>query len=222
MRKPHMRRRQNARSTIGRRASGLAGAAWAELRSEQELRALASEDVRHMTVATSPIAPAWHNTRLELLQNEIVQTDALLLVFPICSLQLLTQSCRLPGQRCGQHRCLRSAVVSTASLAELRFPVRLRQDLREAFADRRLPAWSYCSRPWCAKRTQGPKPQVLLVDAARTGTTPVFQPHMTKRQMRRLAHEEAPKTEAAYDAAPEGPQRRRRDLHRACAWLAES
>ena len=81
---------------------------------------------------------------------------------------LLPQSCRLPGQRCGQHRCLRSAVVSTASLAELRFPVRLRQDLREAFADRRLPAWSYCSRPWCAKRTQGPKPQVLLVDAART------------------------------------------------------
>ena len=164
MRKPHMRRRQTARSTIGRRASGLAGAAWAELRSEQELRALASEDVRHMTVATSPIAPAWHNARLQ----------------------------------------------------------RLRQDLGEAFADRRLPAWSYCSRPWCAKRTQGPKPQVLLVDAARTGTTPVFLPHMTKRQMRRLAHEEAPQTEAACDAAPEGPQRRRRDLHRACAWLAES
>ena len=70
MRKPHMRRRQNARSTIGRRASGLAGAAWAELRSEQELRALASEDVRHMTVATSPIASAWHNTRLELVQND--------------------------------------------------------------------------------------------------------------------------------------------------------
>ena len=98
---------------------------------------------------------------------------------------LLPQSCRLPGQRCGQHRCLRSAVVSTASLAELRFPVRLRQDLREAFADRRLPAWSYCSRPWCAKRTQGPKPQVLVVDAARTGTTPVFQPHMRKRHMRK-------------------------------------
>ena len=74
MRKPHMRRRQNARSTIGRRASGLAGAAWAELRSEQELRALASEDVRHMTVATSPIAPALHNASSEIVIRHQRQT----------------------------------------------------------------------------------------------------------------------------------------------------
>ena len=94
MRKPHMRRRQNARSTIGRRASGLAGAAWAELRSE--LRALASEDVRHMTVATSPIASAWHNTRLELVQNDASRPG-----IACCS-----------GQSCGQSYSHMKAVLN--------------------------------------------------------------------------------------------------------------
>ena len=105
---------------------------------------------------------------------------------------LLPQSCRLPGQRCGQHRCLRSAVVSTAACTNS-----MRTELRRIATERcaMTPARHCETERFAGLSSWTPPGSPRGVREADTGA----QGHMSKDRTDRSlsdAYEEAPNAEA--------------------------
>ena len=122
---------------------------------------------------------------------------------------LLPLSCRLPGQSCGQHRCLRSAVVSTAACTNS-----MRTELRRIATERcamtparhceteRFAGLSSWTPPGSPRGVRGSPPAglVILLAAVVREADPGAQAPSTCRRC--CADRNDPSLSAAYDEAP--------------------